>query len=105
MVWIDSMKASRGIGICAQLCAEAIVVGEIRISEAQKWATLAEIERHEGLIHSLYSCQDGGICKVKYQTPNSPSENESLEVSLGSLKSKTFLDVFSPLASIFLILY
>lgn len=36
----------------------------MRISKAQKWASLAKIMGHETVIHSLHSCQ-GGICKMK----------------------------------------
>lgn len=45
---------------------EARAGGEIRISKARKWASLAKIVGHEALIHSLESCQSG-ICKMENQ--------------------------------------
>lgn len=57
------------------------MVGEIKISEAQKWASLAAVVGHETLIHFLYNCQSGGICKLKNQSCNSLSGNESSELA------------------------
>lgn len=55
-----------GTGACSGLWLKAIVVGEVGISKAQKWASLAKIVGHEALIHSLCSCQSG-ICKMENQ--------------------------------------
>ena len=52
----------------------ATVVGEVRISKAQKWASLAKMVEHEALTHPCYSCQSG-TCETKNRPHSSPSVN------------------------------